>query len=76
VIICTLMMKRFTISVEQEDYKRLKLLAQSAKPRLSLQYVVNFDIQEFLHRAEDPQLSLSLGNPIDRQSRRRRSEDR
>jgi len=67
------MMKRFTISVEQDDYKRLKALAQSAKPRLSLQYVVNFAIQEFLHRAEDPQLDLSLGNPIHRQGSRRRS---
>ena len=70
VIFCTKMMKRFSISVDEQDYRRLKALAQSRKPKLSLQYVVNFAIQELLRRADDPQLRLSLGDPLESRNRR------
>ena len=69
-IFCTKMMKRFSISVDEQDYRRLKALAQSRKPKLSLQYVVNFAIQELLRRADDPQLRLSLGDPLESRNRR------
>ena len=62
------MVKRFSISVEEQDYRQLKVLAESRKPRLSLQYVVNFAIQELLRRADDPQLRLALGNPLESRS--------
>lgn len=69
------MMKRFSISVEEQDYRRLKALAESNKPRLSLQYVVNFAIQELLRRTDDPQLCLSLGDPLESRSQRPRNGD-
>lgn len=62
------MVKRFSISLDEQDYRRLKTLVESSKPRLSLQYVVSFAIQELLRQVDDPQLRLSLGNPIEYQS--------
>ena len=64
VIICTEIMKRFSISVDDRDYKRLRALARTAKPRLSIQYVVNYAIHELLRRADDPGLGTALGNPV------------
>lgn len=69
------MMKRFSISVDEQDYRRLRALAESSKPRLSLQYVINFAIQDFLRRADDPLLRLSLGNPLEFRRRRPRKGD-
>jgi hypothetical protein len=58
-------LKRFTISLKLEDYKSLVNLAHQHRPRLSLQYVVEFAIQCLLTKARDPQTSLQLGNPFD-----------
>jgi hypothetical protein len=57
--------RRFTVSVSPEDYEKLKELADSHKPRLTLQYVVNYAIRLLLEQAEDPQLRLTLGNPTE-----------
>ena len=56
--------KRFTVSVSEADYDALTALADEHRPPLSLQYLVNWAIQQLLERAADPQLSLDLGNPI------------
>ena len=53
-------MKRFTVSLEQQDYDSLHRIAQSQRPRLSLQYVVRYALQEFLDRYEGRQLTLKL----------------
>ena len=53
-------MKRFTVSLEQRDYDVLLHIAQSQRPRLSLQYVVRYALQEFLDRHEGRQLTLEL----------------
>jgi len=61
--------------MEEQDYRQLKALAERSKPRLSLQYVVNFAIQELLRRADDPQLRLSLGDPLESRSQRPKRGD-
>lgn len=56
--------KRFTVSLKQDDYERLRALADDHRPRLSLQYVVEYAVASLLDRAEDPQFILDLGNPL------------
>ena len=57
-------LKRFSVSLELDDYKRLVKLAHEHQPRLSLQYVVEFAVQGLLKRAKDPQTILELGDPL------------
>ena len=40
--------KRFSITLDVDDYQALKKLAESHSPRLSLQYVVQYAIKRFL----------------------------
>lgn len=61
--------KRFTVSLSEQDYKKLQDIANNQRPPLSLQYVVNWGIQRIIDRAEDPQLMLELGNPVANLSR-------
>jgi hypothetical protein len=56
--------KRFSVTLTEADYKRLKLIADGHRPKITLQYVVNYSIQKLLERAEDKQLYLELGNPL------------
>lgn len=56
--------KRFSVTLTEADYERLKLIAEGHRPRFTLQYVVNWSIQKLLERAEDKQLYLELGNPL------------
>jgi len=56
--------KRFTVSLDEQDYKRLVKIANAHRPPFTLQYVVNWGIQGILDRADDPQLMLELGNPV------------
>lgn len=58
--------KRFSISLSDQDYRRLRRLANAHRPPFSLQYMVNWSIQSTLDRAEDSQLLLELGNPLRR----------
>lgn len=62
--------RRFTVAMEASDYRRLCVLAETRRPRLSLQYVVNYAIQRFLEQADDPQLIMDFGNPIPRGSKK------
>ena len=56
--------KRFSVTLDLTDYDALLALAKRHKPPLTLQYVVNFAVQRLLKQAEDPQLLLSLGDPL------------
>jgi hypothetical protein len=56
--------KRFTVSLDAADYERLRALAAEHRPPLSLQYVVNYAIQEFLARADEAPLDVDLGDPL------------
>jgi len=60
-------MRRFTVSLEEEEYDRLKEIADRHRPRLSLQYVVQYAIQHLLRDAQDPRLVLRLGDPLRRE---------
>lgn len=60
-----LTIKRISVSLDQQDYDRLKTLSKKCKPRLSLQYIANYAIQELLKEADNPQLMLRMGNPVE-----------
>jgi hypothetical protein len=53
-------MKRFTVSVEEAEYAELRRIAQTHRPRLSLQYVVRYALQKFIDENKSKQLSLKL----------------
>lgn len=57
-------LKRYTVSLPEDDYLRLKGIAEKHRPELSLQYVTRFAIEQLLARADDPQLELDLRNPL------------
>lgn len=57
--------KRFTITLDAQDYKRLVAIAEDHRPRLSLQYVVEYAIYSLLDQAQDPQFTHQLGNPLE-----------
>lgn len=61
--------KRFTVSLSEQDYKRLAKIASAHRPPFTLQYVVDYGIQRLLERADDPQLLLELGNPVSKMLR-------
>jgi len=56
--------KRFSVTLNEADYERLKKIAEGHRPKFTLQYVVNWSIQKLLERADDRQLYLELGNPL------------
>lgn len=58
--------KRYSVSIEIEDYERLKELAEGQKPRLTLQYLTEYAIRLLLERVEDPQFRLELRDPVSR----------
>jgi hypothetical protein len=58
--------KRFSVTLDLGDYEALVALGEKHKPSLRLQYLVNFSVQRLLNDARDPQLLLTLGDPIAR----------
>jgi hypothetical protein len=58
--------KRYSVSLEQEDYERLRRLADGHKPRLTMQYLTEYAVRLLLERAEDPQGRLELADPVRR----------
>jgi hypothetical protein len=56
--------KRFSVSLSRADYAKLQKIAKTHRPEFTLQYLVNWSIQRLLEGAEDPQLYLDLGNPV------------
>lgn len=59
-------MKRFSVSIELEEYAELQHIAKTHRPPLSLQYVVRYAIQQFLDQSKGKQLSLKLPGLSDR----------
>jgi hypothetical protein len=56
--------KRFSVSLTEADYKKLRAVAKKHRPPLTLQYLVSWSLQRLLERAGDPQLDRDLANPI------------
>jgi hypothetical protein len=52
--------RRFSISLEVDDYEALRALAEGHRPPLSLQYVVNVAVKDLLEKHASRQLTLPL----------------
>ena len=52
--------KRFSVSLEKEDYERLKELGRSRKPPLTLQYLIRYAVYRLLQEQARGQLKLDL----------------
>ena len=57
-------LRRFTVSLDTEEYSRLTELIEQHKPPLSLQYAVRYAVRLLLRRADDPQFALRFGDPL------------
>jgi hypothetical protein len=54
--------KRFSVSLPLEDYKKLLAVARAAHPPLTLQYVLQLAVGDFLEkRAKEGRLIVRLG---------------
>lgn len=56
--------RRFSVTVSESDYQRLKTLAERRRPPLSLQYVAAYAVQLLLRMAEDPEIARGIGDPL------------
>ncbi|MGH7719486.1 MAG: hypothetical protein ACREON_11665 [Gemmatimonadaceae bacterium] len=45
--------KRFSVSLDPEDYRRLKRLAAEHRPKLTLQYYVELAVKRLLEATDD-----------------------
>ncbi len=52
--------KRFTVSLDANNYAALRALAEGHRPPLTLQYVVNIAVNDLLERHAAKQLSFPL----------------
>lgn len=52
------------MSLDNRDYDELVRLGESQRPRLSLQYLVEYAVCDLLRRAQDQQAELPLGDPL------------
>ena len=52
--------KRFTVSMDENDYDALTALADGHRPPLTLKYVVNVAIKNLLERHAAKQLAFPL----------------
>lgn len=52
--------KRFTVSLDVEDYESLRAIADEHRPPLKLQYVVNVAVKNLLERQAAKQLTFPL----------------
>jgi predicted HicB family RNase H-like nuclease len=55
----------FTVRIDPDDHRRLAELADSRRPHLPLNYLIQYAVQDLLRKAEDPQFVLSLRDPLD-----------
>lgn len=53
-------MRRFTVSLDPVNYAELRRIAESHRPPLSLQYVVQYALHRFLEEHKGRQLMLEL----------------
>lgn len=63
-------LKRFTVSLDAEDYEALCALAQAQRPPLSLQYAVRLAIRRFLDEHEGRAITLTPAHAPAKRSRR------
>lgn len=56
-------MKRFTLSLDRDDYDGLSKLATTVRPRLSMQYLVQLAVHRFLKAAENKSFKIELRDP-------------
>ena len=56
--------RRFSVSLNESDYERLRKLAEERRPALSLQYVTEYAVQMLLKSADDPGFAQAMGNPL------------
>ena len=54
--------RRFSVTLDEQDYILLKDIADSQKPTLSLQYIVAFALTEFISKQQSSQFELDLTN--------------
>jgi hypothetical protein len=52
--------KRFTVSLEPDQYDALKRIAETHKPPLTLQYITRLAVQRLIDENEEGQLTLVL----------------
>ena len=52
--------KRLSISLEAEDHKVLKRLAEAQHPKLSMQYLIGYAVGRFVEEARQPGFELRL----------------
>jgi|TARA_R110002072_G_scaffold19100_30_gene71224 hypothetical protein len=52
--------KRFSVSLDVEDYAALKSIADAQKPPLSLQYLVSYALNEFIDSHKDKQVEFNF----------------
>lgn len=55
--------KRFTVTLGAHEYDELKAIAEEHEPPLTLRYVVEFALREFLSRSKDEDLRGRLSDP-------------
>lgn len=53
--------KRFSVSLDVDDYQALKQIAKNQRPSLSLQYIVSYALTEFIAVHQSNQIELDLG---------------
>lgn len=52
--------QRFSVSLEIEEYRALKQIAENQKPALSLQYIVSYALTEFIAVHKNRQIELDF----------------
>ena len=62
--------KRFTISLDAQEYEALRALAQAQRPPLSLQYTVRLAIRRILDKHEGQAITVVAANPSAKRSKR------
>ncbi|MFZ5593341.1 MAG: hypothetical protein ACOY4D_03610 [Pseudomonadota bacterium] len=63
-------LKRFTVSLDAQDYEALCALAQAQRPPLSLQYAVRLAIRRFLDEYEGRAITLTPASAPAKRSKR------
>lgn len=63
-------LKRFTVSLNAQDYEALCTLAQAQRPPLSLQYTVRLAIRRFLDEHEGRAITLTAATHSPNRSKR------
>ena len=66
----TTTLKRFTVSLDADDYEALCTLAHEQRPPISLQYTVRLAIRRLLDECESHTITLVPTSPPARQNNR------